>query len=199
MDPLSPDAYRVIAIDPGSNRTGFSALSYFPGGEIVCYTAFSCHADKALKQYGDLCDVHGDRYVRNLIIAQALRDLIEEFPPNWVISESPFSRHVQTYAALTEAITLFHNAILEYDPYVPFDLIDPVSVKKSIGVRLGGGASKERKDKDLVQQLVSERRDVIGLPHHQMDEHSYDATAIALYHIDHRFKRGRHELARTID
>lgn len=197
MDPLSPDTYRVIAIDPGSNKTGFSALSYHPEGIIQCYTAFSCYADKLVKRYGDICEVHGERYARNLIITEALSELIEEFDPHWVISESPFSRHVQTYAALTEGVTMFRGAVLKYDPFIPFDLIDPVSVKKSIGVKLGRGASKERKDKDLVQHLVCERKDVIGLPHHQMDEHSYDATAIGLYHIDHRFKRGIHELART--
>lgn len=190
MDPLSPEAYRVIGIDPGSSRTGFSALSYFPSGEIVCYKSFSCYADKLKDDYISLRDVHNDRVIRVLQIATVLADLIEEFSPHWVIAESPFSHHVQTFAALTECLTMFRSALLRYDPFIPFDTIDPPSVKKSIGVRLGGGKSKERKDKGLVQRLVSERKDVKGLPHAFMDEHSYDATAIALYHIDHKFKRG---------
>lgn len=191
----SREPFRVVGIDPGTSKTGFSALEYHPDQCINVFDAFSCCVPNTLPYYNDIVDVHGARVARIMYITDTFKDLIENFNPHYVICESPHATHIQTFGALTECITMFRSALMYYDTYIPFDLVDPPSVKKNIGVPLGRGNSEARKDKTLVERLVRARKDVHRLPADYMDEHSFDATAIALYHIDNRFKRGRHAVS----
>ena len=186
VDPTS-DTFRVIGIDPGSYKTGFSALSYGYDNTVKAEHVFTSDYTGKLPRYHDLALIHGERQMRVQCICDDLKDLIDEFQPHWIISESPFAKHIQTYAVLTECVAAFRAVSMAYDPYVPFEIIDPISAKRNIGVKLGKGSSKERKDKDLVEKLVRQRKDLIGFDKHVIDEHCSDATAIGLVVIDRMF------------
>ena len=180
---------RILALDPGTSTMGFAPLIVFPETrEIRAVGVFTHNADRALKDMREIEGVHGSRMSRLMAHANCMANLLNTFRPDYIIAESPFAkrRFPNAYGALCECLQTVRMTAFNYRPFLPFEVIDPVSAKQNLGVGKGKGKRAELKDKSLVMQAVLNRGDLSFDEYCVMDEHSYDATAIGLYFIDNQ-------------
>lgn len=185
---VCPDDTRVrlLAIDPGTTTLGIAVLDVYPDTrKVVPVYVDTVIANDNHEHYRQIGIVHGNRHNRLYQHNQNVLAILEEYNPHYVIHENPFKgKFVDSFAALTACIAYIKMACFEYNPFLFVDGVDPVTVKKNLGIKLGGGRSKERKDKDLVYQHVLAREDIDSQYLVGLDEHSSDAVAVGLYFID---------------
>jgi hypothetical protein len=79
---------------------------------------------------------------------------------------------------LIETITFLKQALFQYDPFMPFELIDPSTAKKNINASIKGKDSV----KDSLSKMLNKEFQYFGTkPFNQLDEHSYDSISIGYY------------------
>ncbi len=180
---LPPQAtpLRVLGIDPGTTTMGIAVLDWDLESPVIdVATAFTLVANDRQMGYQSTADLHGSRVARLQLQADLVRGLLYDFRPHVVIAEAPFmGRFAQSFSALVECVQTIRGVLFEYDPHMPFNLIDPPSVKKAVGVAKG-----KMSDKEDVRRALSEQPDLrwhVNLS--DLDEHSVDAVAIARYYL----------------
>lgn len=177
--------YRVIGIDPGGDTIGFCVLTHhIERQETAIEFLRTLEATKELKYNRHLQEIHEDRFVRQIIIQEFFRSLLDFYKPQAVVSEAPFlGRFPQTFLSLTECMQLLRLTVYQYDPSMVFETVDPSNVKLAVG------APAKTKDKQLVANGVA-NLDVINLTGKAIldyDEHSTDAVAVAWWRLSKLF------------
>jgi len=184
MYPVPYDVcYRVLAIDPSTSATGFSVLDHnVLTQETHIAFASTVFRKDLLKRKDWIATVHGERSAAVAGYGEALADLLRYWSPTLVIAEAPYlSRLPAAFKALVEVQTSLRLAVMEFDPTLPFETVDPARAKQNIGVSGKSG------DKEAVAIAVRARPGlytVNGVDLNQIDEHSMDSIAVGLYHID---------------
>jgi Holliday junction resolvasome RuvABC endonuclease subunit len=166
----------LIGIDPGSESLGVSILTFNPALEIVRIEAATYRGSK-LPISEDTELVHGARHARIRAHYQNLVPLLLHYQPIGIVCESPFfqATRPQAYGALTEVLTMVRSAVHTYRPNLEVALIDPPTVKRSVGAK--GNAGKE--DVRLAILAIADEMHYHGpIPLERLDEHSLDATAV---------------------
>lgn len=180
------DPYVIVGIDPGTDTLGVSTLEvYLPEGRIHWRDAMTFHGSQMIANRRSLESVHGSRFARLDALEEALTGYFIRQAPHAVYSESPYMnrRFPASFAALTECLTSIRRGLIAYNAIMPLHTVDPASAKANLKVSGKSG------DKLLVQNAVLR----LQLPHDRslvpegLDEHSFDATAIALYGVHERF------------
>ncbi len=183
--------YRIFGVDPGSVTLGVGIIDYdLRKDEVVIVHARTLDASKAIRHapYPLLTQVHGDRFARLRAHEDALTACMSQWSPHTVISEAPYlGRFPQAFAALTEVMTAIRNAVYRYDPFMPLEIADPMTVKLAVGV---GGKGKRKGQVDLSKDVVQaglkalvgsgQVRYMASTPFLNLDEHSVDACCAAL-------------------
>lgn len=166
---------RLIGIDPGTQSLGLccmwiDALSL----QITNIEATTFIGDK-LPQLTWMQENHSDRFARIYAHRQNLLNTFNHYQPVWIRSEAPFinMRRPQAFAALIEIVDAIRLAVAEYDRGIGLELIDPSTVKKSVGA--SGGA-----DKNGVKASISRIDEISSkINISLLDEHSIDSVAVA--------------------
>lgn len=176
--------YRIISIDPGSNMCGMSVLKLNTLTlEIEIEFVSTFFRKEVLKgREGDV-EKWGERVIRNLGYAQILKRLLDKYDPNAVFCEAAFAHRIQTFKVITEQSALFTSICYNYSREVPFNTFSPSEVKANMGVDGRSG------DKTLMTAALKLRKfhgNVVDLD--VLDEHSIDAIAVGLKHIDEVIK-----------
>ncbi len=171
---------RIMGIDPGTQCTGISIIDFEKDKKEICFVE-TIHAEKLAKNLSFIEEIHGSRYVRIQATADQVQKLMIHYRPNLVISESPYmGKFANSFAALTQLISEIRSRVFRFDNSICFQMIDPATVKKFMGVSGKSG------DKDLMQAALIKRQllysETIDLS--MLDEHSIDSICIALYGID---------------
>lgn len=172
---------RLLAIDPGTNRTGFSVIDYKDEIPLVVY-AGTALADRLIKKESWISDIHGARFNRIIMTGEELYNLLVEYTPDAVVSESPFmGSFAQSFAALTEMVYEFKKVVMKYNTSMPLEVISPSEVKKFMGVKGTSG------DKDLMKEALNKKvlSYVEFLNPADLDEHAIDAICINLWFADY--------------
>lgn len=185
--PSNTRPVRVLAIDPGSTTLGVSVIDIdFASRQIVIPYVKTHQASNTQQGYQLFTQIHGNRTSRIHQHGEHIAWLLNTFGADFVACESPFAARgrINAFQALVECVTTVRNVLLDFSPYIPFEVVDPTSVKKHLGIKLGRGASEERKNKLLVQQAILNRPDVTILDPQYIDEHCMDATGVGLYFVD---------------
>lgn len=180
--------YRVMGIDPGGDTIGTCVVGY-DAKENVCYLehAETLTSSRRLKDYRHLEDVHGSRFVRQVIIQHFIQELVCQYTPHHVVSEAPFlGRFPQAFASLTECLQLLRLIVYNYDSEMTLETVDPPSVKNAVGVK------GKTKDKQLVADAVATLPlvNLTGQSILTYDEHTTDAIAVAWWRLNPLLKRG---------
>lgn len=173
--------YKLVAIDPGLTNTGVAIYEINDRNKIVNIYSHTIQPDKL--PYKVLLDnsIVTDRVIRLFKLRLAIQILTSQVRPSAVICEGPFysSFRPMAYGSLVETISYIQAGVMEVDPNIYFDLIQPLSVKKTIGA----GMMKGKVD---VTKAVSMRSDIMSVlrnPLEELDEHSIDAIAIGYSHL----------------
>lgn len=182
--PTSRRPFTVMGIDPGTQTLGVSLVSWdLHAPARTVETAFTLTASDTSPMYAALREQVGKRYARLQQHYDVLLECLYQYQPHAVIAESPFGGSFpQTFAALTECIGVIRRAVMTRDPTMVLDLIDPMTVKRVAGVEM---KRTNLKRKDAVADALCARPDITwGIDPSGLDEHSTDATAVAIYYFD---------------
>ena len=109
-----------------------------------------------------------------------LLGIFNYYKPFSIASESPYisNQFPQAGLVLTEVICAIRRAVMRYDSWQNLNLIDPPTIKKSVGAM--GNAKKEMM-KEKVLSLTDLRYNGI-VPIEELDEHAIDALAVSYCH-----------------
>lgn len=167
----------LVGIDPGSESLGVSILSFDANFTIRRLEAATFVGSK-LPRLEDTEPIHGARHARIAAHYNNLLALLLQYQPIAVVCESPFfqAARPQAYGALTEVLVMIRSALLAYRPNLELNLIDPPTVKKSVGAK--GNADKVAVKNAIANHPVinSHYRGVV--PIWELDEHSLDSIAV---------------------
>jgi Holliday junction resolvasome RuvABC endonuclease subunit len=166
-----------MSIDPGTTNTGIAIfnvndLTFIPSLEY----AATINSEKLLSGYKHVVHTHGTRDAKILAISNAINGYFARYMPAVIVAEAPFfnPHSPQAYAALTELLTTIKLSVRNINFYARFELIDPSSVKRFMGVNGCSG------DKQLMRNALMRRltEDVS-----MCDEHTIDAICVGLCKI----------------
>lgn len=181
------EGYRLFSIDPGTSSLGLSVLEIpiytnqrcAKAHEVMWLDSMTLRCDPFIKEFTHMAQTHGDRFAKLTGIEHYLLTYMEYWQPHGVASESPYmGRFPQAYAALTECIYAIRKAVIRYNSLLPLNLIDPATVKQSIGVSGKSG------DKDKMRSAIKFYSDCfiksVGVDLERADEHAVDALAVGI-------------------
>lgn len=183
VNPPNSRPFTVIAIDPGTYTLGVSVLQWdCQSTTFDAVAAYTLAARDTHPAYRGFADLHGNRNARLQQQFDEFQRIVHEWGPHAVIAESPYKgRFVQTFAALTECIATIRSVVIQYNPYLQLNLIDPISAKQAAGVVVN---KETRKDKEAVRRALAARTDIRW--HYDLqslDEHAVDATGVGVYYL----------------
>lgn len=165
----------IVGIDPGSDTLGFGAIQVdVRNWDIIQSTAFTFHGSRLAKDSW-FSGIHGARAGRISAHEDNLVRMFQFYQPFQVASESPFfnRRFPQAYGALTETVSAIRNALWRYDCWQSLFMIDPPTVKLSVGA-----ASHAKKDEVKIALMALPDLNYNGdTPLELLDEHSIDSLA----------------------
>lgn len=174
----SDDSFIIIGIDPGSAHLGVSALIVnVTTMKITSSIAWTIEGEKIMPKNSHAEELHGTRFVRIKALEKELDRIFSKLMPLFIASESPFynQRRPQAYGVLTEVICAIRNAVINYSRGTKLKLIDPPTIKISVG-------AKGNADKDTMKRAVLLKTELNyngNIPITALDEHSVDALAVA--------------------
>lgn len=172
----------VVGIDPGSSKLGFSIIKLnLSTDERTLIFSTTIDATKAITKdslYAEMC---GKRDARLSYISREIKELYERFSPELVAVESAFAQRyrISAYEALIETMAVIRATTWQYSHILKLYKVDPVTVKNHVGV------SHIKTDKTDVERAVkSLYAKTAECDIESLDEHAYDAIAIAHTAID---------------
>lgn len=178
----SLEEFCFIAIDPGLNNTGI-AIFYVKVNpfEILSITASTLRSDRLLDDTGLDDEDFTERLHKRYKMGNALKRILEETNPCVVVSESPFfdRRKPGSFAVLTEVLTTLFDTVVNYNPLIRFSMVEPLLVKKVLGVA-------GQKGKEVVREAMSKETLVIqalSSPLEHLDEHAVDAVGVGYTYL----------------
>lgn len=170
---------RILSIDPGTYYTGVAIMDLNHLGEINIRFVETIDSGHLSLNMGDVVYVHGDRFARILAITHQITNIINQYQPNVVVSESPYmGRFPAAYGALVEVLSMIRLTIYHHNPSMGFLTIEPSAVKQAFNVKGTSG------DKNLMYLSLLKLNLVFDTYLHQrkFDEHSIDAIAVGYAH-----------------
>lgn len=171
--------YRLLSIDPGTDRLGIAIADVDLNTNIHTFLmVHTVYVPRVVDMNFDYyVTEHGYAEARAYALGFAVHNYIRSWEPDEFASEAPYmGRFPQAFASLTRAISSIREAIRAYNVYKNLTVIDPATVKKRIGVSGNSG------DKLAVAQAVLShpRANFSMIDVSQLDEHSFDAMAVGL-------------------
>lgn len=180
---------RLVGLDPGTEMLGVCVLWVdLVTQDIVEFKPFTIQGTK-LPQKHWLEEINSARRVRIQAHEDNLTRLLRIVDPLSIACESPFfnRRFPQAYGALIQIVAGIENAVLRYDPWKRLTLVDPLTVKRTVGAAYNAKKSKgktreQKKDEVRDALLIHPLLPKVFLPLlDKADEHAIDATAVAMY------------------
>lgn len=167
----------LMAIDPGLNNTGIAIFQLdLKPVKIVSIEAWTIQADKLI----DDCGLDDEDFIERLHkrhnLGHALRGILKNYQPSWVVSESPFFDRFRpgSFAILTEVMTTILDTIVATDPGIRFSVVEPLVVKKVLGVA-------GQKGKEVVRDAMAKQTTLLSVlktPLETLSEHAIDAIGV---------------------
>lgn len=180
--PPSDEPFRIVGIDPGSDTMGLCVFHvHLEKRTAVVVDGHTVNATLLSARIPQMQEIYGDKIARLCAINDYLTQYLSHHQPHAVITEMPFmGRFPAAFAALTECVSIIRQAVMNYDPYVGLQSVDPPSAKKAVGVS-GKGSNKEE-----VADAICHLPDLEYHPDvnpHLFDEHTSDSAAVAYWYF----------------
>lgn len=179
--PSDPTPYRLVGVDPGSDTLGAAVLDLDLGTDrITLMEARTFSGEQLSRAFRHVEEVHGGRAARLMAHEENLYQYFCYAQPHSVASEGPFlARFPQAFATLTLCVENVRRSLYRYYPFMPLVIIDPPTVKLSVGVK---GKGKTKEDVKIgLKRIIREGRilNPHGIDINALDEHSVDAIVVA--------------------
>lgn len=169
--------FKILAIDPGLNNTGIAIFEVqSEPAKILSIHALTLKAERLI----DDSELDDEDYIERLhkrySMGSALQKLLVQYDPCVVVSESPFFDRFRpgSFAILTEVLTTLFDTVVRYNPLIRFSLVEPLLVKKVLGVAGQKGKEVVRESMEKQTMILSVLQD----PLEQLDEHAVDAIGV---------------------
>jgi Holliday junction resolvasome RuvABC endonuclease subunit len=179
--PPNQNTLTLLAIDPGLNNTGVAVFKLkLDPFEIISIDALTLQARRLIDTSGLDDEDYVERIHKRYSMTRALRKIILRENPSVVACESPFfdRRKPSSFAVLTEVLISYFDAAVEVNPAVRFSYVEPLLVKKILGVagQKGKEVVRESMEKqDFVSKVIQRLDD--------LDEHAIDAICVGITYI----------------
>lgn len=171
---------RMLAIDPGTHKCGVSLFLVKPSTrEIVSIKSWMVHVDKLKNDTGFVEEQHSEKFIRYYKLRnEILRTLIQN-NIMYVAYEGPFMNRLQpsAFGPLVAMMTLIQDALVLYNPGVPFFVLQPQQAKKAVGVA-------GKKGKDVIKNAVERHPDLMAALSagecllDELDDNAIDSIAV---------------------
>lgn len=171
--------FTVVGTDPGTHTLGLGALHVdMRSFKLVGFEAYTLVATKLMSDDDLLVATHGHVHARVCAHKKAIVRHLQHLRPSAVASEDAFfnRRFPGAYAPLLQSINAIREAVKEYNPFLPFTLIEPSVVKVAVGAKGGGN------NKTLVLDGIKAIKEFdvpTPTPLNTLSEHAVDSLAIA--------------------
>lgn len=177
---------KILAIDPGVNKPGFSILELDEFDNITVLFTETIEVNKLLKYYPGIVENHGEKFAKICIISERVKKLLLAYcldikdRINYVVCEEAYyAGLVQPFKVLVEITHAIKHSVYEYDSSIPFQFLSASKVKQNLGV------SGNSPDKTLVKTALAKRD--INFPYHDftsLGPDAVDSIAIGVYACD---------------
>lgn len=164
--PCFPDGIvKVVAIDPGSFRCGFSEIDLdIKNKKIVKIVAETIVVERLNNDTGLFEDMVTPAMLRYYKLRNELLRRFEAIRPQYVAYEGPFMNRLQpsAYGPLVSLQTMIHDAVMHYNLGTPMYTFQPQVVKKSINIA-------GKKGKEVVVESLRKIREVMDVLETDLD------------------------------
>lgn len=178
--------YRILSIDPGSETIGYCVSEVgIQTKQIEHITAWTITGSLLANLSEQAAINYGARFARIRAHADLLNKILVQYEPTYVAIETPYynPRRPGAFEVLVEVLSMIRNTVFDWNPWITVMLIDPASIKKSIGVSGKSG------DKEAVRQALSDIPSLQSFITDELDEHAVDAIAVGVcFHRSEYFK-----------
>lgn len=171
------DTFKVLAIDPGLNNSGIAILTIQVNPpKIISISATTLKAERLI----DDCSLDDEDYIEQIHkryrMCEGLRTHLKAHDPCHVVSESPFfdRRKPGSFIVLAEVLVSLLDTVVEYNPLIQTSKVEPLLVKKILGVAGQKGKEVVREAMEKVEAIT----DVLQDPLDTLDEHAVDAIGV---------------------
>lgn len=174
---------RICSVDPGTATLGFSILDVdLISGNVSVVHAETLKSTKEIDKDHVFVETQGARAAKLAYYRWRLFRLLHAYNPSMLIAEAPYmGRFANSYAALVEVRKIIQHTVMEYNPGLFFETIEPLNVKMAVGIKL---TKENRKDKNAVRKAIALLPNVVwlnGITLEQCDEHTVDAIAVGYW------------------
>lgn len=168
---------RIMGVDPGTENLGMSlGVCDFitPSFTVV---SGSTHDVKSLihKTHEYLTHYQSRNIAMYTAVYNLVYQAVHDLQPDLVICEAPYMdrRFPLSYMLLSLCSQAVEQAVKDYSIFIPFEYIDPATVKKGVGVKGNTG------DKNLMNKAVLSNPYIKGsFDLTTLDEHAIDSIAM---------------------
>lgn len=175
--PAHYNSARILAIDPGLHHTGMAILEFDTRTGVISRIQANTFNTDRLRQYTGLDEeISGVKRVLIQRLCMTATAMIREHDPWAVACEAPFYNRFRpnAFGVLTEVVANVSMACSLSNPYIPFELLAPQLVKKSIGT----AGKKGKEPVAIALKSIPEIANAMTVSIDSLDEHSIDAIAV---------------------
>jgi Holliday junction resolvasome RuvABC endonuclease subunit len=179
----SRDTFTICGTDPGTHNLGLGALHVdMYSLKIRSYEAYTLVATKLMDDSDLRVANHGHTFARTDAHKDELVRLFRCIRPSIIACEDAFfnRRTPGAYSPLLKSINSIQAAVLEYDPYMPFTLIEASVIKTMVGA-VGWSRKAGTNKSSVLEALMNNPEFAVpgNAPLTGLTEHAVDSLAIA--------------------
>lgn len=178
--PKSNEPFRIAGFDPGANLGLTYLENTLDGSNPIVKRVETEKLNPAGFGYKEIAEIHGARVVRLMIMYDRITQFLREVKPHAVVVEGNYlGRFATAFGSLVECVAVIRSAVFAYDPFMQLHLVDPTTVKTTIGMKRIRGTDKT--DVRIALKALK-TLDWGDINIDTLDEHSIDSVAIAYYY-----------------
>lgn len=107
---------KILAIDPGVSRLGWSIVLYHPkNGNIIIKRFGTIEAKKIVSRvnYKEQTDIYGKRFVALLLLQEKITEILTTHKPDYVVAENSFfcSRFPNAFSSLVQVLMMLDTVV----------------------------------------------------------------------------------------
>lgn len=175
----SRTTFTIVGLDPGTHNLGLGALHVdLITFKVVGFEAYTLIATKLMREDDLIALSFGYTFGRTEALREAIVRRLTRLKPSTVACEDAFfsRRTPGAYSPLLMSINSIRQAVIEYNRFIPFTLIEPSVIKAAVGAK-GGGNNKVLVLDGI--KRIPEFNVPTSTPLHTLSEHAIDSLAIA--------------------
>lgn len=169
--------YQIMGIDPGLNFTGLSVLTVDAQTKAILSVFATTLVNKRLPDQTRLdIEFIPERLIKLYKLKDAITLALHTYQPIVMVCESPFFNPTMpnAFGSLVETLNFIRQALVEFNPNIPFTTVAPLQVKATVGA----GSQKGKLD---MKACVMAREDIMSVLQNDietLDEHAIDAIVV---------------------